>query len=549
MADKENLQLDLGLETPAYDSSKAKALAGLWNQPYDAASYNPHMEGWQPYLNSPDGEINGYRDRIVSRARDMVRNDGWATAAITRNLDNVVGSTFRPMSKPDYYALKQLTGISGFDHKWAQEFSETVDAKYRLWAEDTQKYCDIERCLNVSQMLRLAYRHKIIDGDALAIVHWRPNLVKMGKAKYATAIQIVDPDRLSNPFNMYDQRYVRGGVEVNDDGAPIAYHIRKAHQGDWFNADKAVIWERIVKETSWGRPIVIHDFDHDRAAQHRGGIGILTPVMQRLKMLIKYDGTELDAAIVNAIFGAYIQSPFDAGLVEDALGGSDELSAYQDFRVNYHSQAKIKLGDVRMPILAPGEEIKAVSAERPNSNFADFESAVLRSIAAGTGMSAQQISQNWSEVNYSSYRAAMLEAWKTFERRRIDFSVGFAQPIFSAWMEEAFDKKEFPLPSGAPDYIDFRSLYSKCRWQGPGRGYVDDVKEKQGSILAMDAGLSTLDHEASALAGRDWREILDQRAIEVQWFKDRGLPLPKWTGDGEEGAPPAKQTTKLPESE
>jgi capsid protein len=28
---------------------------------------------------------------------------------------------------------------------------------------------------------------------------------------------------------------------------------------------------------------------------------------------------------------------------------------------------------------------------------------------------------------------------------------------------------------------------------GPGRGYVDDVKEKQGAILGMDAGLTTLE--------------------------------------------------------
>src|SRR5260363_116602 len=48
--------------------------------------------------------------------------------------------------------------------------------------------------------------------------------------------------------------------------------------------------------------------------------GVLTPVLQRMKMLIKYDSTELEAAIVNAIFGAYIESPYDPQLVEEALG-------------------------------------------------------------------------------------------------------------------------------------------------------------------------------------------------------------------------------------
>ncbi|KAF1027082.1 MAG: hypothetical protein GAK29_00888 [Acinetobacter bereziniae] len=537
---------------------KTKALAGnegFFSTPYDAAGFSSeHTAGWQPQLWSPDNELNMYRDRIVSRARDLVRNDGWANAAITRTLDNVIGPEFRPLSKPDYYALQQVTGIKGFDHEWANEFGLAVDAYWRLFANDVNRYCDVERCLTVSQMIYLAFRHKIIDGDALAYLKWCPEKMGYGKAFFATSIQIIDPDRLSNPNYTFDQRNVRGGVEINDDGAPIAYHIRKAHQGDWFNADKSVTWERIEKETDWGRPVIIHDFDHDRASQHRGGNGILTPVLERLKMLIKYDGTELDASIVNAIFGAYITSPFDPGFVEEALGGfgndtESGLGAYQEFRADFHKSSRIRLGGVRMPILAPGESINTVSAQRPNSNFSDFESAVLRNVAAGTGMSAQQISQNWSEVNYSSYRAAMLEAWKTFNRRRSNFSTGFCQPLFSAWLEEAFETGNLPLPKGAPDFIQYRSLYSRCKWMGPGRGYVDDVKEKQGAILGMDAGLTTLEKEAAQLDGADYREILDQRANEVKMFKDRDLPLPKWTGEGEETSPPAKQTTKLPEAD
>jgi capsid protein len=37
------------------------------------------LANWQPALWSPDNEINIYRDRIVSRMRDLVRNDGWAS--------------------------------------------------------------------------------------------------------------------------------------------------------------------------------------------------------------------------------------------------------------------------------------------------------------------------------------------------------------------------------------------------------------------------------------------------------------------------------------
>lgn len=86
---------------------RASMLSGASQTPYDAANlYGAHVEDWNPYLWSPDGEINMYHDRITARARDLVRNDGWATAAVMRTLDNVIGPDFRPISKPDHVALR-----------------------------------------------------------------------------------------------------------------------------------------------------------------------------------------------------------------------------------------------------------------------------------------------------------------------------------------------------------------------------------------------------------------------------------------------------------
>lgn len=523
-----------GLKAPEQGRPRiAGYRAGVdFRPPYDAGNlFDPHVRDWLPFLWSPDGELNPYRNLIVARVRDLVRNDGWASAAVTRTLDNVIGSEFRPVSKPDYYALKHLTGLN-FDATWADEFGKAVESHWKTWSLDDGHYCDVERCLTVPQMLGLAFRHKIVDGDALVVSHWLPERLGYGAARYATAFQVVDPDRLSNPFWSFDTNTMRGGVEVDRHGAPIAYHIEKAHIGNWFDAKDAMTWERVARETPWGRSIVVHDFDHDRASQHRGGAGILTAVLQRLKMLIKYDGTELDAAIINAIFGAYIESPFDREMVESAFGDADDsgLNAYQDMREEFHKEARLKLNEARIPILAPGEKINTVRAERPHSNFAAFESAVLRNVAAGTGMSAQQISQNWSEVNYSSYRAAMLEAWKTFKRRRIHFAVGTAQPVFTNFLEESFDSDRLPLPSGAPDFVEYRSLYARATWLGPGKGYVDELAEKQGAILGMDASLSTLQDEVADLKGGDWREVLDQRELELKEFERRGIPPPKWTG-------------------
>jgi lambda family phage portal protein len=504
--------------------SRASALAGGGNIPHDAADiYGSHSAEWSPYLSSPDAALNMYRDRIVARIRDLVRNDGWASGAITRVLDNAIGANFRPIAKPDYRALAAISGNKAFDAKWAEEYGRAVDARYRLWAEDEGRYCDAHRQLTVPQMLRLGFRHKIVDGDALFQVMWLPQRRGFGKARYCTAVQVVDPDRLSNPNQNFDLSRMRGGVELDEIGAPSWYHIRQAHQSDWFSAEKVVRWDRIPRETPWGRPIIVHDFDHEQAGQHRG-LGILGPVVLRLKALIKYDGVELDAAILNAIFASYIESPHDPAMVESALG-EESIGPYQGLRADYHEQKRLSMNGARIPILFPGEKINTVTAARPNSNFDAFEKAMLRNVASASGLSAQQVSQDWSDVNYSSARAALLEAYKTMDRRRRDYAVGTASPLRAAWLEESHDVDALPLPRNAPEFAEARGAYGRAMWLGPGRGWIDPVAEREGAVLGMEAALSTLELEA-ADQDLDYEEVLDQRQREAEAFKSRGLEPP-----------------------
>lgn len=519
------------LDAAGEPMQRKKMLTDNSGVPYDAANVtDQRTAGWLPFISSADSTINPYRDRIVSRARDVVRNDGWGSGAITRILDNAIGASFRPVPKPDYRALAAATGNAAFDANWAAEFGRALAGHWRSWANDPNRYCDASRQLNMSQIFRLAFRHLLIDGDALAVMLWMPERVGIGRARYATSVQLIDPDRLSNPQNTYDQQYVRGGVQIDDIGAAVGYHIRRAHIGDWYSAAAQVTWDYVPRETEWGRSVVVHDFTPERAGQHRGGAGILTPVLQRLKMLIQYDGAELDASIINAIFGAYVSSPFDPELVASALGGSaDEIGAYQEARSGFHTGGNgIRLGGARIPQLFPGEDIKTVSSTRPNSAFKEFEAAMLRNVASAAGMSYEQLSQNWSDTNYSSARAALLESWKTITRRRQEFADGFCNHVFSTFVEESMEVDDLPLPDGAPSFIEMRAAYSNCNWLAPGRGWIDPLKERQGAILGMESGLSTLESEAADSSGVDYEEVLDQRQIEIEAFRKRGIPLPSW---------------------
>jgi capsid protein len=125
----------------------------------------------------------------------------------------------------------------------------------------------------------------------------------------------------------------------------------------------------------------------------------------------------------------------------------------------------------------------------------------------------------------------MLESWKTLSRRSSEFKVGTATPVYASWLQEVMERGDLDdvLPSGAPEYMEAATAYSRCHWLGVGRGYVDETKEAGASIMRMDGGLSTLARECEQ-QGTDWEEILEQRAVELKMFKELDIPTPEWAG-------------------
>jgi lambda family phage portal protein len=504
--------------------------AAPYNFPYDAANLQTQeMANWFPWIRSPDSEINPFRDRVVGRSRDLTRNDGWSSGAVLRVLDNVIGTHLRLSSMPDHRQLKARFG-GAFDAKWADEFRRAAEALWRGYSESLGHWNDLQRELTIGQQFRLALRHKLIDGEGMAVAHWRPDRVGYGAADYATCFQLVDPDRLCNPYMALDTRYLRGGIELDDDGVRVAAHVRKAEPYDWYNAIEAYTWERIEWEDEDGWQRVFLDFDRDRAGQHRG-MNAFAPIITHAKMLATFYGIELQQAAIQAALGTYVTSPYDPALVQDAMGADDdavrELNAYQQLRANWSRERPAIFNGARVPTLAPGEQITTVSAQHPHNNFADFAHEMLGLYAAALGVSREQVTQDWSRTNYSSARAALMESWKTLMRRRHDFGTNFATPIYALWLREAMELGQLPLPEGAPDFIEAPAAYARCKWLGPARGWIDPTKEPAGAVLRMAAGISTLEQEA-AEQGVDWEEVADQRAIEQQAYEERNLPPPKW---------------------
>lgn len=500
--------------------------------PYDAADWSSQEMGdWLPWIRSPDSEINQYRDRVVGRARDLRRNDAWANGAISRILDSTIGESYRFISKPDYRALSIFA--KGFDGVWANEYRQALEALWRLYADDLGHYNDVNQRLTISQQFRLALGHKLVDGESLLIAQWRPERVEPGAARYATCYEGIDPDRLSNPYQRPDTRFMRSGVELDADMVPIAYHVRLAEQNDWYNASESMKWERVERLDPDGWRRVYHDFDPDRFGQNRG-ISVFAPAISRLKMLARLYGVKLQAETVAAAFGMFVQSPFDLEMIRNALDGDDEfkdgLGAYQDMRSDFHSDRDIRVSGVRLTTLAPGEEIKSVSPGGNAGDFSPFTHEMLRSFSVCLGTSAEEIHNDYSDSSWSSARAGIVQSEKTYNRRLQGFNSNTAMPVLATWLEEPFERGELPLPRNAPAYLEMRNAYARGRWLGVARGWVDPVAERQGVVLGLDAGLSTMEEEC-ARQGMDWEENVVQRAIEFKRMRDLGLPRPEWFGN------------------
>ena len=127
------------------------------------------------------------------------------------------------------------------------------------------------------------------------------------------------------------------------------------------------------------------------------------------------------------------------------------------------------------------------------------ESKDLRHIGTGLNIPLELLMKDFSKTNYSSARASLIEAWRFFNGRRSWIINYWAKPVFELWLEECVNKGLIE----APNFYENKAAWCRCKWIGPGRGWVDPVKEAQASQIRMETGLSTLEDECAS-QGLDW---------------------------------------------
>lgn len=468
---------------------------------------------WAPSVNA-DGELLGELETLRDRTKDMIRNHGLVSGAVQTHLDNVIGAGWRLNAMPGWREL-------GVEDPEAQlEFELQVETLWRRYAEDIDHNIDAMRERSFAGMMAQAYRSYLTSFEILCTAEWIED-----PYYYNTRIQMIDPVRLSNPNGAPNSDFLRAGVQKDRYGAPVGYWISTENAQPGVQANGSKTWKYVPKTTEWGRMQCIHIFENDGIGATRGKSGIVS-VLLKGKMVEKFDGVALQAAILNAMYAAVIESSLDWQATAAAMGagveGADPTLGYMANRAQFHKEGNIRYNGVKIPHLFPGENLKLMTPQHPGAAFDKFHMLADRYMAAGMNLTYEQFSRDYSQTNYSSGRAALLEVWKFFNGRQQFIAGPLARHWYALWLEEAIDNGDIKLPPGTPSFYEAKDAWTRCRWIGPGRGSLDPEKDNNAKKLAYGMHLTTL-QEMAAEEGKDWRDLIDQRAREDAYLKSKGI--------------------------
>jgi len=498
---------------------------------YEGASrFDNTLALWSPPMASADSAIDADKDIGDARTLDIQRNDGYAQSGQALHKDNIVGHMFLFNSKPS-------TSVLRLDETWEREFQEEVENKFMLTAESPGHYLDASRNNTLTAQVRLAIGVYAQAGEFLATAEWMRN---DSTRPCQTAIQAIDVARLKTPYEYQNDENVRQGLRRDRFGAILGGYIRDKHPGEFFPMSNGNFdsYKYIRAKKPWGRNQLIYIREQMRPGQTRG-ISEIVAGLKELKITKKFRDVTLQNAVTNAMYAAAVESELPSETVFQQLGGgnmTDPGEAVSNYASQYLSAVSeytggarnMHIDGVKIPHLFPGTKLNLMPAGKVGGIGQDFEKSLLRYISSILGVSYEQLSKDYSETNYSSARAAMVEAWKFMMSRKRVIADAYANIVLRLWFEEMVGKGELDTMkfSKAPNIYEGLNMdaYLRGEWIGASRGQIDELKETQAAVLRIKYQLSTHEDEL-AKQGKDWRKVNQQLKREKDDREEKGLIL------------------------
>lgn len=467
----------------------------------DAGTVSRLTQSWAGATGSIDRDIWGKLELARNRARDLAYNNDYMRKFVNLVRTNVVG--------PQGFSLQVRAAFP--DGKQDKIGNDAVESAFWRWAK--RGVCEVSRKYSFPQLCHQIVGAAARDGEALVRRWYSGN-------DYRYSLQLLDIDRLDLKKNeqLADGRIIKMGVELGLAGEPVAYHLRRQHPGDIYPYRiRGEEFERVPASE------IFHIGVFERPEQTRCLPWAVSAIL-RLENLGAYE----EAAVIASRFGAAKMAywaPGEGG--DDPAGFADESNPstgefFSDFEP----------GEVR--VAPSGAELKSIDWKYPHEQYDVFVKACVRGIASGIGVAYSSLSNDLTQVNYSSIRAGVLEerdAWMLLQGWLIE---SFLEPMFEDWLRMALLTGQVTTKTGGAVGPDKFAKFNCAEWRGRRWAWVDPEKDVNAAILLIQNGLRSRRMIADE-QGVDLEQVWADLELEQAEAKKKGLTfgaLPKGNENG-----------------
>jgi lambda family phage portal protein len=489
-------------------AERTVAASGYAN--YGANRTKNSMVGWIAQGGSPDEDIVANLQILRERSRDAFMGIPLAAGAIETLTTNVIG--------PGILAQPNVKGdLLGLSSDQTSALNLELGMKFGWWADDPRE-CDFEGKSSFYSLQHLAFQTAILSGDLPAPLHLKPRR----NCLFDLRIRLLESDRVCDPHRKPDGVDIFGGVELDDEGETVAYHVATSHPLSRRNIMKAYSLETVripVYGEETGRRNMLLMMRPERPEQRRG-----VPIMASSLETLKQQGRFIDSATVSAL----IQSYFSAWITSEMPTPdmfNELLTPQQRQDLQWLLPYNVQLGPGLINFLKPGQSVMFGNPSQPVANFNDFVVALTKFIGSALGIPYEILLKQFN-ASYSASRAALLEFWKRVRMWRKVVVEQFCQPIYEEWLEDALGLGLIENFSG--DFGDpfIRRALCTCNWMGVASGSLDPLKEAQASEKKIHLLTSTAEREAIETNGSNWHENVLQLGRELEATEAEGLIHP-----------------------
>jgi lambda family phage portal protein len=432
---------------------------------------------WIASILSADQEIKGNMRLLRARARELSRNNPVAKSYLKLLTANVLGEK----------GIGYQAQVRNNDKTLNAAFNDKIEDAWCEWCK--RGNCTVDGKMSFRALQNLVLKNIATDGEVFV------RMVRGFNNKHRFAIQLFDADQVDHLFSRYASRQeneIRMGIEMDEWGRPVAYHVNLKHPSDMGGS---LLRERIPADQ------ILHLYDPERVNQTRG-ITWYHPCMVEMRMLGGYVEAELVAARTGAAKMGFLKTIDASGFTEP----------------NPDAKYRIEAQPGVIEQLPPGVEFQAWSPEHPASAFPMFVKAMLRFVASSLGVSYNALASDLEGVNYSSMRSGLLVERDQWKMLQSFMKEQMLQPIFESWISMALLSAALVLDSRDP------SRFLAGKWEPRGWMWVDPLKDVQSGILGIGAGLTSRANLISEQGG-DVEEVFEQLAEEKALMESYGLEL------------------------